>query len=92
MRKPGLDSAFHEPLVASSCHVHLAAEDGLEGFQPFLLPSFVDLLAVVKELLYTEHVAVVGDGYAAHSVRNGLVNHPGYLGHAVEQGKLCVNV
>ena len=69
-------SAFVHVLVAAACHVHLAAEDGLEGLQPLLLAVLVHLLAVVVQVLYAEHVAVVGEGQAAHAVGDGLVHHP----------------
>ncbi len=55
-------------------HIHLTAENGFERLQPFLLAAAVYLIAIVEQLLHAEHVAVVGDGHAAHAVANSLVN------------------
>ena len=67
--------AFPDALIAAAGHVHLAAEDGLEGLFSLLFPVLIDFFAVVKELLDTEHVAMVGEGHAAHSVGDSLVHH-----------------
>ena len=71
-------SAFVHTLVAAASHIHLAAEDGLEGFQPVLLPVLVHGLAVVVQLLDPEHVSVVGESHAAHSVLDGFIDHAFY--------------
>ena len=78
--------------VAATRYVHLAAEDGLEGFLPFLLPFAVDGVADVVELFDAEHVAVVGESHAAHAVGYGLVHHLLDGGLTVEQRVLRVNV
>ncbi len=59
--------------LAAVSHVHLAPENGLEGFLAFALQLLVHLVAVVVELLHAEHVAVVGDGHTAHAVGYCLV-------------------
>ena len=61
-------------LRAVARHIHLAAEDGLEGLQSFLLAAFVHVVHNVVELLDAEHVSVVGDGHAAHAVADGFVH------------------
>ena len=73
-------------------HIHLAAEDGLEGFLARLLALFVDADTVVVELLDAEHVAVVGDSHAPHAVGNGLVDEFRNLGLAVQDGIVCMYV
>ena len=52
--------AFLYALVAVPGHIHFAAEDGLEGFQPVLFPLLVDIHAVVVQFLHAEHIAVIG--------------------------------
>lgn len=52
-------------------HIHLAAEDGLEGQVRILALEFVD---IVEVFLDAEHIAVVGDGQAGHAVGYGLVD------------------
>ncbi len=50
------------------------------------------LAGIVEEVLDAHHVAVVGDGHAAHSVLDGFVDELGHGGLAVEDGVLGVNV
>ena len=66
--------AAAQRLRAVARHVHLAAEDGLEGLQTLLLASFVHAHHDVVKLLDAEHVAVVGDGHAAHAVLQRLIH------------------
>ena len=54
-------------------HIHLTAEDGLEGFLPVLLPLLVQPHYNVVELLDAEHIAMVCHGHALHAVLPGLV-------------------
>ena len=53
-------------------NVHLATDDGLELLLVAL--AFVYLAHIVVELLYSHHVAMVGDGNTLHPVANGFVN------------------
>ena len=73
-------------------YVHLAAEDRLERRFALLLPAFVDLGAVVRELLDAEHHAVVRDGHAFHPVGHGLVDQPCHLRLSVQDGVVRVDV
>ena len=50
------------------------------------------LRCLSHELKSTEHIAVVGDGYALHTVFGGLLEHGRNIGGPVEQGVLCVAV
>ena len=65
-------------------HIHLASEYRLERLQPLGLAFAVHLVAVVEQLLHAEHIAVVGDGHALHSVGYGLVNQLGNARLTVE--------
>ena len=47
---------------------------------------------IVVELLYSEHVTVVGEGYAGHAVSHCLVHKPLYTGLPVENRILRVNM
>ena len=62
--------------------------------QPLYLVLYgaVLLVGVVEQLLDTHHVAVVGNGHAAHAVRNGFVHKFGYAGHSVQQRVLGMYV
>ena len=68
-------ASLADVLVSAAGYIHFAAEDGLEGLQPLLLPVLVDRLAVVVQLLDAEHVAVVGECHAAHAVADGFIDH-----------------
>ena len=70
--------------------IHLASHDSLELLVFFALG--VDFLDVVGELLDAEHIAVVGDGDARHSVGYSLVNQVFDGRLTVEKGVLCVDV
>ena len=78
------------PAVAH--YIHFAAEDGFEGFLSGIFPLAVHALAVVEKLLYAHHVAVVGDGHAAHAVAHGLVDQLRYTGLSVEYRVVCMYV
>jgi hypothetical protein len=56
--------------------VHLATEDGFEGFLSFLLPTLIDAAYVVVKLLDAEHIAMIGNGHTTHTVGNSLVYKP----------------
>ena len=56
--------------------IHLAAENGFEGLQAFLLPLFIDFDAIIMEFLDAEHVAVVGDGHTTHAIIDGFIDKP----------------
>ena len=79
---------FLELLVEETAlgNVHLAADDGLELLIIVLIGIY--LAYIVEELLYTHHVAMVGDGYALHVVGNGLVDKFLYGSLSVEYGVL----
>ena len=81
-----------ESLLTVARHIHLTAEDGLERGLALVLELAVDGLAVVEELLDAEHIAVVGDGHAAHTVGHSLVYEPLHGRLSVENGVICVNV
>ena len=81
-----------ESLLTVARHIHLTAEDGLERGLALVLELAVDGLAVVEELLDAEHIAVVGDGHAAHTVGHSLVYEPLHGRLSVENGVVCVNV
>ena len=53
--------------------IHLTTEDGLEGFQALFLATFIDATHIVMKFFDTKHVAMVGDGHAAHAIAHGLV-------------------
>ena len=55
-------------------HIHLATENRLEFRLAFGLPLLVDLVAIVKQFLDTHHVAMIGDGHAAHAVGQGFID------------------
>ena len=53
--------------------IHLTAQYRLEWFLAFLFQFLVHLIAVVKEDLRAEHIAVVGYRHTLHSVAHSLV-------------------
>ena len=59
--------------VATTRHIHLTAEDRLEGFEAVFLTLFVHAVADVVKFLNAEHVAVIGDGHALHTVADGFI-------------------
>ena len=72
--------------------LRLQGGDLLLGGLDLVTAGAVLLLDVVVELLYAEHVAVVGDGDAAHAVGNGLVYKALYAGLSIKNGILRVYV
>ena len=81
------------------CHIHLAAQNGLEHglllVGVFLIPlqhSLVVLLHVHHEFNGCENIAMVGNGYRIHAQLNAFLNQILGVDHAVEQGIFCVNV
>ena len=60
-------------LIATTGHIHLTTEDGLERLQAFLLALFVHIVADVMKFFNAEHVTVVGDCHAPHTVVDSLV-------------------
>ena len=80
----------HLVLLAVARHIHLASEDGLERFKPFLCPFPVNAITAVEEFLYAEHVAVVGYGHTLHAVGNSLVNELRNARLSVEYGVVCM--
>ena len=55
-------------------HIHLTAKDRLERFKSFLLSLFIHADTVVVKLLDAEHITMVGDGHAFHSISYRLVD------------------
>ena len=61
-------------LGTMTSHIHLTAEDGLEGFQSLFLPFFVHTNAVVVELFDAKHVTMIGHRHASHAVTDSLIH------------------
>ena len=59
--------------VATTGHIHLTAEDGLEGFEALFLALFVHAVADVVKFLNAKHIAVIGDGHAFHAVADSFI-------------------
>ena len=78
--------------LASPRHIHLAAEDGLELRLAFVAELAVHLVAVVEQLLHSEHVAVVGYRHTLHAVGYRLVHELGYARLSVEDAVVCMYV
>ena len=75
-----------------ACYIHFAAEDGFERFLVGLGAFGVHFVHNVVKLLDAEHVAVVGNGHAAHPVGDGLVYKILYFRLSVEYRKVRVYV
>ena len=73
-------------------HIHFTTEDGLERLLPSFLQLFILLVYVVKVLLHAHHVAMVGNGHAAHTVLDSLLHQLGDAGLTVKQRVLCMYV
>ena len=71
--------------LGAPCHIHLASEDGFEGFLALFFEFLVFLVAVVEQLFHSHHVAMIGDGHSPHTVADGLVDQTLYAGLSVEQ-------
>ena len=76
----------------SPSHIHLTAEDGLEGLKPVLLALRVDIIADIEELLYAEHVAMVCNSHATHAIVYGLSDKLLDWRLAVKYGVVCMYV
>ena len=74
------------------CHVHLASKDRLERFFALILQLAVNLIAVVVQLFYAKHVAVIGNGHTAHAVGHSLVYNLLHGRLSVKNGIVGVNV
>ena len=61
-----------EPTAAS--HIHLTAENWLEGLLAVGLQLLVNRVGIVEKFLDAKHVSMIGDGQAAHPVGYSLVN------------------
>ena len=55
-------------------HIHLATENGFEWFLALCLELTVNAIAIIKKLLYTEHIAMVSDCHSAHTIANSLIH------------------
>ena len=75
---------LHLILFPATRHIHLASQNRLERLLTGLLTFFVYALTIIIEFLYTEHVAVIGDGHTFHSVADGLIHKALHPGLAVE--------
>ena len=54
--------------------IHLTAKDRFERFQPLLFATLVDAAHIVMEFLDAEHVSMVGNGHASHTIADGFVH------------------
>ena len=70
--------------------IHLTTEDGFEGLQPLFLATLVDATHIVMKFFDTKHVAMVGDGHAAHAIAHGLVDQFLDARLAVEYRVICM--
>ena len=68
--------------------IDLAAEDGLEQLLAFFAAFGVNLCYIVVKFLDAEHVAMVGNGHAAHPVGDGFVDECLDRSLAVKDGVL----
>ena len=73
-------------------HIHLAAEDRLEGLFSFFLEFLVDTVAIVEKLFDAKHVAMVGDSHSPHAVGNSLVDKSFDARLSVENRIICMYV
>ena len=62
--------------VATTGHIHLTAEDGLEGFESVFLTLFVHAVADVVKFLNAEHIAMIGRGSSSRYVHADVRNLP----------------
>ena len=79
-----------EPTAPS--HVHLTTKDGLEGLLSVGLQLLVNRVGIVEKFLDAKHVAMVGDGQAAHPVGNSFINEPLHGRLTVENGIISMYV
>ena len=73
-------------------NIHLTTEDWLERFLAISLEFLVDSVTIVKQLLYTEHISMIGNGNTLHSVGNSLVNELTDRRLSVKYGIIRMNV
>ena len=78
--------------LSSAGHVHLTANDRLEGLQSLFLTILVHLGAIIREFLNTEHHTMVGNSHTLHAVLDGLVNEMRNLRLTVEDGILRMHM
>ena len=71
--------------------IDLTTYDGLEMLTLFL-KVLIDFIAVVLELLYAHHVAVISHCNAAHTIGYSLINQLLDVGLAVQQRVLRMNM
>ena len=83
---------FAKALVATTGNIHFTSKYRFERFQSFLLALSVNLAAIVKILLYAEHVAMVGHCHATHAIGNGLIHQFGDTGLSVKERILSMNM
>ena len=83
---------FHLVFLAVVGHIHLAAEDGFEGLLALIHQFSVNARHIIEELLDAEHVAVIGDGHAPHTISNSLVHQLGNARLPVENRIISMNV
>ena len=83
---------FAKALVATTGNIHFASKYRFERFQSFLLALSVNLAAIVKILLYAEHVAMVGHCHATHAIGNDLIHQFGDTGLSVKERILSMNM
>ena len=68
-------------MEVSTGTIHLTAENGLE----LLIVSlpFVDLVAVIEKFFDAEHITMIGNSHATHSIVDGFI-------HQFRNGSLSV--
>ena len=52
----------------------------------------LDVIHIIEVLLYTHHIAMIGNGHAAHAVLDSLVHQALHAALSVEYRILCMNV
>ena len=67
---------FSQAFVPTSCHIHLTTEDRFKRFLSLLLTFFVHVIADVMKFLNAEHVPMIRDSHALHTVSDGFVHKP----------------
>ena len=75
---------------SASCNIHLTSEDGLERLFTILLTPLVDISTIVRELLYTEHHAMICYRHTLHSISDSLINKPCHLRLTIEDGVISM--
>ena len=69
--------------------IHLAADDGLDLVTLVLVAV---LPGHLEELLYTVHIAMVGDGDGGHAQLGSTGKKLPHVGESVKYGVLCMDV